>query len=109
MSGRAYDPRLMLAWPTARIAVMGGESAAKTLAQIRLARIDNPTEEQRQEILDEVREIYETQSDPRYAAARIWIDAIIRPAETRGWLIRGLDMAVHQPKMPSPKFGVLQV
>ncbi|MCF7803502.1 MAG: acyl-CoA carboxylase subunit beta [Candidatus Marinimicrobia bacterium] len=109
MSGRAYDPRLMLAWPTARIAVMGGESAAKTLAQIRLARIDNPTEEQRQEILDEVREIYETQSDPRYAAARIWIDAIIRPAETRDWLIRGLNMAMHQPKMPSPKFGVLQV
>jgi len=109
MSGRAYDPRLMLAWPTAKIAVMGGESAAKTLAQIRLARIDNPTEEQRQEILDEVRAIYEKQSDPRYAAARIWIDAIIKPAETRKYLIRGLNMAMHQSKIPEPKFGVLQV
>jgi len=109
MSGRAYDPRLMLAWPTAKIAVMGGESAAKTLAQIRLARIENPTEEQRQEILDEVRAIYEKQSDPRYAAARIWIDAIIHPAETRKYLIRGLNMAMHQPKIPEPKFGVLQV
>lgn len=109
MSGRAYDPRLMLAWPTAKIAVMGGESAAKTLAQIRLARIENPSEEQRQEILDEVRAIYEKQSDPRYAAARIWIDAIIKPAETRKYLIRGLNMAMHQPKIPEPKFGVLQV
>ncbi len=109
MSGRAYDPRLMLAWPSARIAVMGGDAAAKTLAQIRLARIKNPTKEQRQEILDEVRGIYEKQSDPRYAAARIWIDAIIKPAETREYLIRGLDMAMHQPKVPEPKFGVLQV
>ncbi|MBS1271727.1 MAG: Methylmalonyl-CoA carboxyltransferase 12S subunit [Candidatus Marinimicrobia bacterium] len=109
MSGRAYEPRMLLAWPSAKIAVMGGESAAKTLAQIRLARIENPTEQQRQAILDEVREIYEHQSDPRYAAARIWIDAIIKPAETRDYLIRGLDMAMHQPKMPSPKFGVLQV
>jgi len=109
MSGRAYDPRMVLAWPSAKIAVMGGDSAAKTLAQIRLARIKDPTEEQRQAILDEVREIYEEQSDPRYAAARIWIDAIIKPAETREYLIRGLSMAMHQPKMPSPKFGVLQV
>ena len=109
MSGRAYDPRLVLAWPSARIAVMGGESAAKTLAQIRLARIENPTEEQRQKILDEVRESYKEQSDPRYAAARLWIDAIIRPVETRKFLIRGLNMAIHQPKMPAPKFGVLQV
>lgn len=109
MSGRAYEPRLMLAWPTAKIAVMGGESAAKTLAQIRLARIENPSEEQRNEILDEVRAIYEKQSDLRYAAARIWIDAIIRPGETRDYLIRGLSMAMHQPKIPEPKFGVLQV
>lgn len=109
MSGRAYEPRLLLAWPSAKIAVMGGESAAKTLAQIRLARIDNPTEEQRQEILDEVRGIYEEQSDPRYGAARLWLDAIIKPAETRKYLIRGLDMAMHQPKVPAPKFGVLQV
>ena len=109
MSGRAYEPRLLLAWPSARIAVMGGESAAKTLAQIRLARMENPTEEQRQEILDEVRGIYEEQSDPRYGAARLWLDAIIKPAKTRKYLIRGLDMAMHQPKVPAPKFGVLQV
>ncbi len=109
MSGRAYEPRLLLAWPTARVAVMGGESAAKTLAQIRLARIENPTEEQRNEILEEVRGIYEKQSDPRYGAARLWMDAIIKPAETRKFLIRGLDMAMHQPRVPAPKFGVLQV
>jgi len=109
MSGRAYNPRLMLAWPTARVAVMGGESAAKTLAQIRLARIENPTEEQREEIYNEVRGIYEEQSDPRYGAARMWMDALIDPTDTRRILIRGLEMAKHQPRMPAPKFGVLQV
>ncbi len=109
MSGRAYNPRLLLAWPSAKIAVMGGESAARTLAQIRLARKENPTAEDRQAILDEVREIYERQSDLRYAAARMWIDAIIEPAETRNYLIRGLHMASCQPKIPAPKFGVLQV
>ncbi len=109
MSGRAYNPRLMLAWPTARIAVMGGEAAAKTLAQIRLARVENPTTEQKQTILQEVREIYEEQSDPRYGAARMWLDAIINPEETRTWLIHGLEMAMNQPRMPAPKFGVLQV
>lgn len=109
MSGRAYSPRLMLAWPTARVAVMGGEAAAKTLAQIRLARVEDPTEEQKQAILQEVREIYEEQSDPRYGAARMWLDAIINPEETRAWLIQGLEMAMNQPRMPAPKFGVLQV
>jgi len=109
MSGRAYNPRLMLAWPTARVAVMGGEAAAKTLAQIRLARVENPTEEQKQAILQEVRGIYEEQSDPRYGAARLWLDAIIDPQETRAWLVKGLEMAMNQPKLPAPKFGVLQV
>jgi len=109
MSGRAYNPRMMLAWPTAKIAVMGGEAAAKTMAQIRLARMENPTEGAKQEILEEVRGIYERQSDPRYGAARMWLDAIIQPSETRDWLIRGLHLSANQPRIPAPKFGVLQV
>ncbi|MFB0516563.1 MAG: acyl-CoA carboxylase subunit beta [Candidatus Neomarinimicrobiota bacterium] len=109
LCGRAYDPRFMFAWPTARIVVMGGAQAANTLADIQLARMENPTAEDRQRIVNEVEARYDRQSDPRYAAARMWVDEIIMPEETRQVLIRCLQLCDHQTKMPAPRFGVLQV
>jgi 3-methylcrotonyl-CoA carboxylase beta subunit len=109
LSGRAYSPRFMFAWPSAKIAVMGGAQAANTLAEIRMAKEKNPTPEKRKAIVDEIKAIYDLQSDPRYAAARIWIDEIINPEDTRQTLIRALEVCENQPKMPAPNFGVLQV
>jgi len=109
LCGRAYDPRFMFAWPTARIAVMGGAQAANTLADIQLARMKNPTEEDRQRIVSELEARYERQSDPRYAAARMWVDEIIMPEETREVLVRCLELCDHQTLIPAPRFGVLQV
>jgi len=109
LSGRAYSPRFMFAWPSAKIAVMGGESAAKTLIQIKLAKMGDVDENTKSEIYDKIKKSYERQSNPRYAAARMWIDEIIDPRETRNVLIRSLQIIANQPKMPEPKFGVLQV
>jgi acetyl-CoA carboxylase carboxyltransferase component len=109
LSGRAYNPRFMFAWPSAKIAVMGGDSAAKTLSQIQLAKMGDVDDETKQKIYNDIKSIYEVQSDPRYAAARMWIDEIIDPAETRKVLIRSLKIVSHQTKMPSPNFGILQV
>jgi acetyl-CoA carboxylase carboxyltransferase component len=109
LCGRAYEPRFMFAWPTARIAVMGGAQAANTLADIQLARMENPTEEDRRHIVEEVQNRYEHQSDPRYAAARLWVDEIIMPEDTRDTLIRCLELCDHQTQLPAPRFGVLQV
>ena len=109
LSGRAYNPRFMFAWPSAKIAVMGGDQAAKTLSQIKLAKMGNVDESTKQKIYDDIKSTYEIQSNPRYAAARMWVDEIIDPAETRKVLIRSLKIVNHQTKMPSPNFGVLQV
>jgi len=109
LCGRAYDPRFMFAWPTARIAVMGGAQAANTLADIQLARMKNSTEEDRKRIVSELEARYEHQSDPRYAAARLWVDEIIMPEETREVLVRCLELCDHQTLIPAPRFGVLQV
>ncbi len=109
LCGRAYNPRFMYAWPTAKIAVMGGAQAASTLADIQLARMKDATDEDRQRIVSEIQERYDHQSDPRYAAARMWVDEIIMPDETRAVLIRSLEVCDHQTKMPAPRFGVLQV
>ena len=99
----------LFAWPTARIAVMGGPQAANTLAEIRLARMEKPTPGEREKIVAEVEAIYRVQSDPRYAAARLWVDEIILPEETRPVLIRCLELCDHQTKIPAPQFGILQV
>ncbi|UCD38070.1 MAG: acyl-CoA carboxylase subunit beta, partial [Fidelibacterota bacterium] len=109
LCGRAYDPRFMFAWPTAKIAVMGGSQAANTLADIQLARMKDATKEDRKRIVAEMEERYDRQSDPRYAAARMWVDEIIMPEETRETLIRCLELCDHQTQMPTPRFGVLQV
>jgi 3-methylcrotonyl-CoA carboxylase beta subunit len=99
MCGKAYDPRLIVAWPSARIAVMGGEQAAKVLLQIEKASLAKSgkkiTEEDEKELLDKIIDRYETQTTPYYAAARLWVDAIIDPADTRKWISEGMEMANH--------------
>ena len=109
LSGRAYSPRFMFAWPSAKIAVMGGDSAAKTLAQIKLAKMGDVDEKTKSDLIAKIKKNYDVQSDPRYAAARMWIDEIIDPRETRNVIIRSLEIVAHQTKIPEPKFGVLQV
>lgn len=101
MCGKAYDPRLIVAWPTAKIAVMGGAQAAKTLLQIQTAgmkaRGEEITPEQEKELLDEITQKYESQTTPYYAASRLWVDAIIDPKETRKWISEGIKMANNAP------------
>lgn len=109
MSGRAYNPRFMYAWPSAKISVMGGSQAASTLLQIKLAKMGEVDEEKKQEMYRNIKSMYDEQEDVRYAAGRMWIDEIINPADTRKVLIRSLEIINHQTKIPEPKFGVLQV
>ncbi len=112
LNGRAYDPRLFLAWPTAQIAVMGGAQAAKTLLSIEERTLSKQgielSEEDRQARLDQIEARYAEQTSPVYAAARLWVDEIIDPRETRGWLATGLEMADHNPEMEPFRVGVLQ-
>ena len=101
MCGRAYDPRLMLAWPTARIAVMGGEQAAKVLLQIQVssqkARGEEVSEQEEQALLKKITERYDAQTSPYYAAARLWVDELIDPRMTRAYLSAGIEAATHAP------------
>ncbi len=112
MCGKAYDPRFIFAWPTARYAVMSGESAAGTLVEIKLKQLERQgkklTEQEKKELFESVRSTYESQTDPRYAAARLWVDAIIDPAETRDALVWALEAAALNPDVPEFKTGVLQ-
>ena len=101
MCGKAYDPRLIIGWPTANIAVMGGTQAAKVLLQIQKATIESKgelvTPEQEKELLNRITADYEEQTSPYYAAARLWIDAIIHPLDTRKWISMGIEAAEHAP------------
>jgi 3-methylcrotonyl-CoA carboxylase beta subunit len=112
MCGKAYDPRFIFAWPTARYAVMGGDAAAGTLAEIKIKQLEREgkkvDEKAKQELLASVKATYDKQSDPRYAAARLWVDAIIDPAHTRDALIAALEAASLNPIIPEFKTGVLQ-
>jgi 3-methylcrotonyl-CoA carboxylase beta subunit len=112
MCGKAFDPRFVFAWPTARYAVMSGDAAANTLAEIKLKQIEREgkkvDEKQKKELHDAVRASYEKQTDPRYAAARLWVDAIIDPAQTREALIWALEAAALNPEIREFKTGVLQ-
>ncbi len=112
MCGRAYDPRLICAWPTAKIAVMGGTQAAKVLLQIQTRTLKKEgralSDEEQQALLSEIEDRYERQTTPYYAAARLWVDAIIDPAATRRFLSQGLLMADHNPDMPAFNPGVIQ-
>ncbi len=111
MCGKAYDPRLIVAWPTARIAVMGGAQAAKTLLQIQVSAMKAQGKEldsqEEETLLKEITERYEKQTSPYYAAARLWVDAIIDPRETRRFLSMGIAAAQHAPVEPFNP-GVLQ-
>ena len=112
MCGKAYDPRLMLAWPTAKIAVMGGAQAAKTLLQIEKASLKAKGEEidpaKEKKMLEEITERYNSQTTPYYAASRLWVDAIIDPAETRSWISEGINMANKAPITEAYNVGVIQ-
>jgi 3-methylcrotonyl-CoA carboxylase beta subunit len=112
MCGKAYDPRFMFAWPTARFAVMSGDAAAGTLVEIKLKQLEREgkklSEKDKKELHESVRATYEHQTDPRYAAARLWVDAIIDPAQTRDAMITALEAAALNPDIREFKTGVLQ-
>ncbi len=112
MCGRAYDPRFMYAWPTAKIAVMSGASASKTLMQIQVAgmkkRGEDVSEEEQQRIMKEISDRYDRQTDVRYAASRIWVDGIIDPLETRERLSKAIECANLNPDIEEFKTGVIQ-
>ena len=112
MCGKAYDPRFIFAWPTARYAVMSGDSAADTLVEIKLKQLEREgkklSEADRKELRESIRATYEHQTDPRYAAARLWVDAILDPAQTREALIWALEAASLNPHVREFKTGVLQ-
>jgi 3-methylcrotonyl-CoA carboxylase beta subunit len=113
MCGKAYDPRFIYAWPSARIAVMGGDQAAKTLAQIQVAGMKakgkEPSAEEEKSLLDTIRNRYEKQTSPYYAAARLWVDDIIDPIMTRQAISEGISAANHNNDMSDFKMGVFQV
>lgn len=112
MCGKAYDPRFIYAWPTARIAVMGGDQAAKTLMQIQVASMkakgEEITPEQEQQVLQSIKQKYDEQTTPYYAASRLWVDEIIDPLQTRRVIASGIEAANHNPEMPVFKTGVIQ-
>jgi len=111
MCGKAYDPRLIVAWPTAKIAVMGGEQAAKVLTQIQVETLKNkghaPDPEGERELFEKIKSRYETQTTPYYAAARLWVDAIIDPRDTRRWISMGIEAANNAP-VEKFNVGVIQ-
>ena len=112
MCGKAFDPRFVFAWPTAKYAVMSGDSAAGTLVEIKVKQLERSgkklTEEEKKELSDSVTKTYEEQTDPRYGAARLWIDKIIDPMETRQAITQALEAASLNPDVPEFKLGVLQ-
>ncbi len=113
MCGKAYDPRLIVAWPSAELAVMSGNSAAKVLLQIETASLkkkgETITKEQEDELFNKIKDRYDAQVSPYYAAARIWTDAIIDPLDTRTWISMGIEAANHAPIEKKFNLGVLQV
>jgi 3-methylcrotonyl-CoA carboxylase beta subunit len=112
MCGKAYDPRLIYAWPTAKIAVMGGSQAAKTLLQIQEAAMKSKgeeiTPEKEAELLKVITDKYESQTTPYYAAARLWVDGIIDPVETRKVISMGIEAADHAPIEKRFNVGIIQ-
>lgn len=113
MCGKAYDPRLIYAWPTAQMAVMSGASAGKTLLQIQEAALKSKnvklSDEDKAELLDKIEKQYNEQLSPYYAAARLWVDGVIDPAETRKIISMGIEAANHNEEIPKYNVGVIQV
>jgi len=112
MCGKAYDPRLIYAWPTAQIAVMGGSQAAKTLLTIRVAALEKQgqklSDDDQKAMLKEIQSRYDATTTPIYAAARLWVDGIINPLDTRNVISRGIAVACHQKELPEFRTGVIQ-
>jgi len=112
MCGKAYDPRFLFAWPTAKYAVMSGDSAAGTLVEIKIRQLERGgkqlSEEEKKELYESVKRTYDEQTDPRYGAARLWIDKIIDPVDTREAITTALEAAALNPDVPEFKVGVLQ-
>ena len=113
MCGKAYDPRLIIAWPSAELAVMSGSSAAKVLLQIETASLkkrgEEITPEKEAELFDQIKSRYDEQISPYYSAARIWTDAVINPLDTRTWVSMGIEAANHAPIEKKFNMGILQV
>jgi len=113
MCGKAYDPRLIAAWPSAELAVMSGNSAAKVLLQIETASLkkqgEKITHEKEAELFDAIKSRYDEQTSPYYAAARMWTDAVINPLETRTWISMGIEAANHAPIEKQFNMGIIQV
>jgi len=113
MCGKAYDPRLIVAWPSAELAVMSGNSAAKVLLQIETSRLkakgEKITEAKEKELYDNIKNNYDKQTSPYYAAARLWTDAVINPLDTRKWISNGIEIANHAPIEKEFNLGVIQV
>ena len=113
MCGKAYDPRLIVAWPSARLAVMGGEQAAKVLLQIETASLKKKgieiSTKKEQEILQSIQQRYNSQTSPYYAAARLWTDGVINPLDTRKWISMGIEAANHAPIEKQFNLGIIQV
>lgn len=112
MCGKAYDPRLIVGWPTAELAVMGGAQAAKVLLQIEVAsrksKGEELTKKQEEELFNSIKKKYDDQASPYYAAARLWLDAIIDPVDTRKWVSMGIEAANNNPIEREYKLGVIQ-
>ena len=113
MCGKAYDPRLIVAWPSAELAVMSGNSAAKVLLQIETASLkkkgEKITAEKEAELFDQIKSRYDAQVSPYYSAARMWTDAVIEPTDTRDWISMGIEAANHAPIEKAFNMGVIQV
>ena len=113
MCGKAYDPRLIVAWPSASLAVMSGNSAAKVLLQIETASLKKQgkkiSKKEENELYDKIKARYDAQISPYYAASRIWTDAIINPLDTRTWISMGIEAAIHAPIEKKFNLGVIQV
>jgi acetyl-CoA carboxylase carboxyltransferase component len=112
MCGKAYDPRLIVAWPTARLAVMGGAQAAKVLQQIEVSQLKKKGEEvdeaAAQKVFDRISAQYDAATEPVYAAARLWVDAIIDPVDTRAWISDGIEAANAAPPDRPFNLGLIQ-
>ncbi len=113
MCGKAYDPRLIVGWPSAKLAVMGGAQAAKVLLQIEKASLKKQggkiSKEKEQEILASIQQKYDAQTSPYYAAARLWTDGVINPLDTRKWISMGIEAANHAPIEKQFNLGIIQV
>ena len=112
MCGKAFDPNLIVSWPSGELAVMSGKSAAKVLTQIETGRLKKSEElsaEDEKNLFEEVKSKYDKQISPYYAASRLWTDAIINPTDTRKWISMGIEMANHNPDLEKFNMGVLQV